>query len=505
MKFINKILIILLLIAKTIFAGNIAVLLPEPVSIYQQFIIGLQSSLNDKISLNIYYLNNPLDIQNLRSRLEVLDVIITIGLDAYYKIEETGFKKPILIALIPNIHLIEYKNNLCGIDTRIPISEYLSYLNEIIPEKKIILTIYTKEESKLEALEGYYSDIQFNSFFIIKKANDSEDFKKMVSSYTANYNIDAFYVVDDPIYTIENLKYLVDLSRKKSFALITKYDSLLNLGLTFSLNLNYSQVGRKYGEIVNKIVFQHNKCEEIFFQPLKKEDIIFQVNIEAANKQKINIPEELVERSNLYKISQLGIDFFYKEKYSIAEKIFNQILEKDPQNPLALYFKKEIITLKTKQQTDNVLNNALKHYNNKNYKEALTLTNQILKINPYHEEAKNLNLKIINEYSNLLESYGDNSIKKDPYMAIKYYLDAIDINSNNDSAKNKLFQLRNQLKIQIPKLLQTGKNYYEKRMYKESIEIFNKILLIEPGHRLALEYKNLAIQKLNAIRNIINR
>lgn len=487
--------------------SEIIVLMSDNLSIYQQTITGLQSSL--EYPLKVYYWSQ---IQNqygnniieFFKNLENQKFIITIGDIATFQALGYLKKTKIIFSHVTNIHKLNINDNICGIDVRVPIESYFKLFKEINPSFRNILTITTTDSGKIIALEGIYKDLSNQIYFIHEHITGTEinrDFKSTIEKYKDK--IDGFYIVEDPVYTIENLNYLSTESIKNQFMILVKYDSLLNVGGTIAIYPDYTKIGIKMGTMVSSILNNSQSCKELFIQTLKEGDLFYSINEEQAKKQNIVIPEVLIKRSSLSRLYTFGVELYQNNKIQSAEKIFKKILEEDPQNPGANYYFSLIIDKKTGEVTKLALNKATEFYRNKQYDKALEQINYGLKVNPIHEELNQLKKIVVNEYSIMLAQKAKGMENKEPFESIRLYQRSLQLNPENSEANSQLASLRNQLSRKIPEMMNQAKSFFESRKYKETISLLNNVLLIQPGNTLAVEYLRLSQQKQESLENIL--
>lgn len=486
---------------------ELKILLSDNISIYQQTLVGLQSNLN--LPLKVYYWNQIQQEygENIKKFFDSLSnepLIVSIGLATTKALIENLPNTTIVFTHVPEVHNLKINDKICGIDTKVPIESFFKLIKEINGSFRYVLTITSSEIGKNIAYEGIYKDLNHQIYFIhehITSSNINQSFKEILVKHKDK--IDAFFVVEDPIFSIENLNYLSDLSKKDQFLILVKYDSLLKIGGTISISPDFTKVGIKLGEIINKILNLNATCRDIFIETLQEGDLFFRVNEQQAKEQNITIPEELLQRSNLSKLYLFGVELYQSNKIQSAEKIFKQILEKDPQNPGANYYYALILDKKSGAITKEVLQKAIEYYKNKQYEKSLEQINFGLRVNPIHSELNNLKKQVSTEFSSYLNTLALNKETIDPFEAIRLYQKSLQLNNENMEANRNLISLRNRLSFKIPQMIKEAKLNFENRMYKESITILNNVLLIQPGNTIALEYLRLAQQKQEGLQKIL--
>jgi len=164
----------------------------------------------------------------------------------------------------------------------------------------------------------------------------------------------------------------------------------------------------------------------------------------------------------------------------------------------------ELATLKTriKNQLDNAsypyTSKAEEAHKKSRFEAAKTYCNKALQVNPWDEKAKNI-LKDINRMENLNEMYanGEKAYSKGDLIAAYRLFKRVDNEEPGyRNTSNYLSTIKSKLEGNINTYYNNGVTYYEQDNFEAAIAEWDKVLLIDPDHQKAREYRERAVAKL---------
>lgn len=188
---------------------------------------------------------------------------------------------------------------------------------------------------------------------------------------------------------------------------------------------------------------------------------------------------------------------FEKKQYITAYKSASKA---ESYNPDSL----ELATLKTRIK--NQLENASYPYTLKaeearkksKFESAKIYCNKALQVNPWDEKARNI-LKDINRTENLNEMYAnaEKAYRKGDLLAAYRIFKRVDNEEPGyRNTSNYLSTIKSKLEANINTYYNNGVAYYEQDNFVEAIAEWDKVLLIDPDHQKAREYRGRAVAKL---------
>ena len=473
---------------------------------YLQALAGVQYS--SKYESGIYYMNNikeeyP-DIKDFFAKIqsESPSLIITIGNEATRTTREYVKETPTLFLMVDEPKSMNpEQGKFCGFEKDVSFTDYFATLRELKPTARRVLTFYNSEQGEMLTASGEFGDIWKGVLFKRIKVAGKDELKKALNEKLGSF--DALYLSSDRIYDQEMFEYISSFCRKNGIILMTLYPALVELGATFALVPDSSNVGVLAGQMANLIVEKKAECE--LGPVLQPEQPFLYLNEKYAEESGILIPEVLKVKVKTDRILSFGVELYYKKMYKSAKNIFTSILKKDPKNKIAKHYLSETINATTKTEIDSLWTKGETLHQSKKYKEARLLYKKILDINPEYLQAKDaIETSLKEESEGIRESAKRKDASGDPFQAIRLYQEAISLYPTNKEAQNELSVIRQREYGKIGDYFKNGVTLYNKREYIKSIELFTNILLITPEDKKSQEYQRLSLVKKNAMDRLSN-
>ncbi|NPV00505.1 MAG: hypothetical protein HPY53_03885 [Brevinematales bacterium] len=147
---------------------------------------------------------------------------------------------------------------------------------------------------------------------------------------------------------------------------------------------------------------------------------------------------------------------------------------------------------------------AYDYYKNNNYKACIDYLNKALVSYPDYQDAKELKSAANSLYQtaeNLKNAYA--MYKQGNTMgALAAVNKVLNYNKNNSDAQELQEKIMDSLRADIKANLDKGIVYYNDKKYDKAIAEFNKVLTVDKNNSVALDYKNRAESKLEALKKL---
>ena len=149
---------------------------------------------------------------------------------------------------------------------------------------------------------------------------------------------------------------------------------------------------------------------------------------------------------------------------------------------------------------DKFYDTAKKYYDSYMYQECINYLNYALAYDPDMKRAidlrnqATLDMNIANDLDNAYQQYNSRN-----------YLNALritDVLSKTKNVSELAVRITNQLKANMKYYEDTGKTYYNNSDYDNAVVMFNSVLAVDPSNSEALDYRNRAQAKINAIQQL---
>lgn len=169
--------------------------------------------------------------------------------------------------------------------------------------------------------------------------------------------------------------------------------------------------------------------------------------------------EEVEVAKDIANFFSQGEKYYKKGDLVSARAMFEEIIALNPDHQEARDYI-NMIEQRFGEVVNSIFVRGVSYYEQANYSNALDEMEKVLSLNPDHREAK--------EYITLIEN------KQRELEKIKLAL------------KKKQEEERKNRKISA--CLKKGLNYYEEKQWTKAINLFNEVLALAPGHKVALEH-----------------
>ncbi|HLX11503.1 MAG TPA: hypothetical protein VKS81_01700 [Bacteroidota bacterium] len=203
-----------------------------------------------------------------------------------------------------------------------------------------------------------------------------------------------------------------------------------------------------------------------------------------------------------------GADSLRKnEKFDEASLLYKRALDIDPDNESAISGLKEMDT-KSDQAEDSPKNRPTNRYahaqallRRHRLEEAKKEFQHLAAIDPSDTRARLMadSLETLETGKSLLEGAKTADNDSSYYQRLSGFAESINRDPNQREAKEYLAQIRDVLRSKVSKFFKEGLQYYLKDDYRTAVQVWDKVLLIQPDHPATLDYTNRAQEKLEAL------
>ena len=492
-----KFYILITLFSTKLFAKEIVhVLLSSNSSSYITTLNTVQNRLDKQIEVTFLSSLNTVEEDEYFKKLEnqKTKFLVTVGNVATSRAIQKLTNTKIIFSYVnaPSTKNYSSSQNLCGVHTDISIKEYFKTLKEISPQTKKVVSFYSNKVGEFYSNEGEYYEIEFELDYKKILVNTRADIEKYLENN--KLDIDAVYIVNDPIYTPENFQLISNYTKKNNKIIFTQIPFITQLGAIFSLTPYFSRVGTLISELIQNVQSNKIECQNAK-GPIIKE-FYLNVNSDYARLSNIEIPLNILTRSQNSKLIVEGIHSYEEGNIDLSEILFDKVLKNDPDDSVANTYKAEIDFRKKGVNLDKLKTEADKEFRLGNLSTSREMYKKLSGFLPNDKSVKE-KLNLITE----LESEKERSLgekfenKGEVFAAISKFNLAININPLNQKAKSNLESIRSKERKNIPSYSLIAIRLYNQRDYDASEEGFKKILAIDPNDKNANEYLKLSIEK----------
>ncbi len=492
--------------ARSLLAVVVPVYVSSDSSIYEEALMGMETVI--QAETEILYLDileaQYGDLESYFKQLSSREVPITIafGLRAARTVRQYLPQSTLVFSMVSSPKTLDLSSgDICGVSMDLPIADFFDTLREIDPQARQVVALHSPAGTDT-ALEGSYYDLRYGLLYIPVRVETLDQFARRLQESAGGAQ--AIFMPPDPLYTKTNFELLSRYALENKKILMTGFTSLLELGATFALTPDYARIGIQTAELYHRVATGQSRCRDELVR-LPEEKSLY-VNENYARLQGIELPEAIVRRARNTRLFGVGVTMLREEKINAARKIFEMILEQDPENKSALLYLEIILEKQTGHRTRQLLAEADSYMQQRKYALARLKYAEVLKLNSKNEAAKAGINKAIWELSEEFRRDGEYKARAGRnFDAIRAYLESLKVLASNQRAKSELAALRSLEAKKIPGYMEEGSEAYNNRDYDKAILLFDNVLLIDPAHRQAQEYLRLSRQKKDAAERLLRQ
>ena len=480
---------------------TIPVIISSNSASHQKLLSGIKFTLPFKLKI-IYLSDNSKELESeLNSNNSNLPIITIGNLATSYVIKRTN-KKVIFGNTNFSREKIGYEEgNTCGYFSEISTDRLFYTVKKIAPNIKRISTITISNSGNYYTMQGNYSDIFHRVLFKSIFLNTQEELQEVLQKLKGN--TDAIFLNSDSISSQEDFEILSKYCRENKILLFSNISLLTDLGVGFSLEPDFLEMGKNIGSLTEKVVQGNEDCGlGPYFFPEKD---ILRINKEYMESSGFLVSKEIEEKTELESLNNKAIELYLNGKRNTAGNIFKYILSKDKKNKTAASYLQEIKNEKYEDKIKGLTIQADSAFQKNNFIQARNYYDEILKLNPNSPGINEKREMCTTEYSEQKRKQALQLEKSNrPYEAILIYKESIAIYPQNQTSLQELESLKNRLSQKIPEMHIEGQSYYNTRNYSGAISIYNNILLLNDNDKKAKEYLRLSIEKKEALEKLTN-
>ena len=225
------------------------------------------------------------------------DLIFTLGPSATKIVAEKTSAIPIVSGMILKSDILKNSENVTGIFLDYPIETQFAWIKRFLPDANTIGVIYNPEnnQTKVDEAEMWADKSGFN--LISEKISSPREIPSALERLSKRVDV-LLGIPDKMVYTQQTAKQILLFSFRNRIPFIGFSSSWVKAGALYALDWNYRDIGRECGDSAVKILQGKNPHA---LSPNREKSISYSLNLKAAERMKIDFPEDLVKAAkNVY-------------------------------------------------------------------------------------------------------------------------------------------------------------------------------------------------------------
>jgi len=198
-----------------------------------------------------------------------------------------------------------------------------------------------------------------------------------------------------------------------------------------------------------------------------------------------------------------AVNLFEKENFDDARSAFSDILSIKPDHSPSKSYLKRISTIQS-DHIEQMLRVVRQQVENRQWEDASRELDNILQMQPDHPEARKIQSNIWTSTSlEDLQKQGLQLFKNGEYQrALKAFNQILEKDPEHVIARSYIDECQQKINKRIAELFSSGMRFYTGGDYEAAIREWDRVLVIDPNHVSAIEYKIKAEERLEALRNL---
>ena len=263
---------------------------------YKETLTGFQQYLRNQ-GVEADFIVYPLDGDAAQATMAVqevknsrFDLIFALGTVATDAALERIKDIPIVAGLILRADKLKNAGNATGVFLEFPLNTQFEMLRRFLPEAKTIGVIYNPGENK-EIIDAAFVISQKMGFRLdAQKVYVPQDLPAALDALSNSADV-LWGVSDNLVLTSQTARHILLFSYRNHIPFIGLSATWVKAGALYSLDRDYTDIGRQCGEIAFKIL-QGSRTNLIPPAPPRK--IIYSINLKTARDMKIEFSDMLV-------------------------------------------------------------------------------------------------------------------------------------------------------------------------------------------------------------------
>jgi len=222
------------------------------------------------------------------------DLIFTLGSYATKIAAEKTSDIPIVSGMIMESDVLKNPGNITGIFLDYSMETQFAWMKRILPDAKTIGVIYNPENNQTKIDEAQVWADKSGFSLISEKVSSPREIPSSLKKLSKKIDV-LWGVPDKMVYTQQTAKQILLFSFRNRIPFIGFSSSWVKAGALYALDWNYRNIGRECGDSAVKILQGKNPHA---LSPNREKSISYSLNLKAAERMKIDFPEDIVKAAN---------------------------------------------------------------------------------------------------------------------------------------------------------------------------------------------------------------
>jgi putative ABC transport system substrate-binding protein len=221
------------------------------------------------------------------------DLILALGILATKTISGKITDIPIIAGMVLRSDHLLKPPNVTGVVLEYPLDTQFKWLKRFLPEAQTVGVIYNPEENqeRIDEANVFLNGMGFTLY--AQKVNDPKEIPLALERLAKRADV-IWGIPDKVVYNSQTAKHILLFSFRNRIPFIGLSSAWVKAGALYALDWDYADVGRDCGEMTLEVL---QGGEKGLFPPATPDNVQFSLNLKAAERMKVEIPEKLVREA----------------------------------------------------------------------------------------------------------------------------------------------------------------------------------------------------------------
>ena len=280
-------------------AVQIVVLMSQDAEHYKEALAGFKECLAKhrlEAEVHVFSLkSDPSKASDIiaKARERKPDLILTLGKLAAKIISEKFTDIPVVAGMVVGSDQFVKSTNMSGVVLQYPIVTQFTWLKRLLPEVNTVGVLYNPEENQNTIDEANLVLKGMGLTLYSQKVNDPKEIPQALENLGKRADV-IWGIPDKSVYNTQTAKHILLFSFRNRIPFIGLSSAWVKAGALYALDWDYTDVGRDCGEITREVLQGGKKG---LFSPATTDNVQYSLNLKAAERMKVEIPEKLLQEA----------------------------------------------------------------------------------------------------------------------------------------------------------------------------------------------------------------
>jgi len=274
--------------------ARVVIVIGAPIKIYKLITQGINQIVHGETHVIDLSRSKKESLQTIRKIRP--QVVVAVGDQVALWAKKTFTRTPVIASGVVHQSNPQLFKNMAGVSLDFSLQAYLQLIQESFPQSKRVGLFFNPSENNRLLRDAQKAATALNITLDAEPVGEESKLGQAIQSLNEK-GTQIILMTYDPLFmNPETWKYLVDFSIRHRMGLVVPSKTLLKNGGFISLEANYLDVGRQTGVMVNRVIENPDRIQNLHLEfPNQKE---IGVNLKMINIIDMKLSKSVLKRAN---------------------------------------------------------------------------------------------------------------------------------------------------------------------------------------------------------------